>query len=262
MKESDSDEDEDDFFSLISRNENPLETENQSQETCAANSGLQPSSKHQSSSFQISEVDFRKMNEQIDHDEIKVDCLTSCNFFLRRFSNIREAASGSRVSDKQIKECCSKNEESTDILTAKTAFGFIFRYVVENSMTSVRASSSSSISNLKYENRILLSISNDSRRQVEVCVIKAMKTLRLGRIKSDSDVFKPSSAINCMGADGAFMRRFTDLYHVARTLNLDTASLYKNLQTNNTLLEGFSWHYYQGDDDPHGPGVGEVLLFQ
>jgi hypothetical protein len=209
--------------------------------------------------FQADEVDCTKNNGPIDYEEIEVDCYTSCNFFLRQFSNIKDAASRSKVPHQQIKECCAKNQETTNV-SSNAVFGLIFRYVLDSFTIAERSISPSSISNSEYEDRISLSIPNNSRRQVEDCVIKALKNLKQGRPKGDNSVFTASNAVNCMGADGAFMRRFNDLYHVAITLKLDTANLYKALKTKNTLVGGLSWSYYQGDDDPLGPGVGKVLL--
>jgi hypothetical protein len=279
-----------DSLSFIDSKIDLIENRDQIRDVWATDDRLQPSSVIQPYLFQANanEVNFSETNISIDlrinsfvNEEIKIDCFTNCNFFLRRFSDITEAAHGSQVKHQQIRECCTKNQECTGV-SSNAVFGLIFRYVIDGSIISERTSSSSSVSSSDYEDRISSSITSDSRRQVEICVIKALKKSKQGRLKAENGLFMASNAVNCMGADGAFMRRFNNRYDVATTFKLDAAILSKALghcgcggncvlncggncgltkaKIINGQVGGFYWRYYQGDDDPSGPGVGKVLL--
>jgi hypothetical protein len=270
----------DNSLRFIDRKVDLIENEDQIQDMWATDNRLQPSSVNQPYLFQANanEIHCSESNIYVDlrmnlsvNDDIKVDCFTNCNFFLRRFSDITEAAHGSQVNHLQIKECCTKNQKSAGV-SSNAVFGLIFRYVIDDSIISERISSSSSISSSEYEDRISSSITSSSRRQVETCVIKALKKSKQGRPKAENGLSMASNAVDCMGADGAFMRRFNNLYDVATTFKLDAANLSKALghvggvhghigaKRKNGHIGGFYWRYYQGDDDPSGPGVGEVLL--
>jgi hypothetical protein len=199
----------------------------------------------------------REREEDIDFDDIEVDCYTTENFFLRRYSNVKEANQCTKIecSFKRVMECCLSNRNRSEAVSttknvASSINNLIFRFIIDdtNASNSSKLSSSSSMSG-----------TIQTRRQVDNCVILALKEVRQNnRKKTEDSVFVTGTAVNCMGGDGVFMKRFTDVYQTSRLLKLETSKLINALLVKNTLYNGFYWGYYQGNDDVFGSGEGEV----
>jgi hypothetical protein len=201
----------------------------------------------------------REREEDINFDEIAVDCFTTEYFFLRRYSCVKGAHTGTRVPGGRIMDCCMRNRNLSisDSTAATSVNNLIFRFIIDDP----NDFDSSALSSRSVE--LNLQSLTQNRRQVDNCVIIALKEVRQDRRqKTEDSNFIANIAVNCMGADGAFMRRFTDPYHASRTLQLDTLKLRNAMLVKNTIgvLGGFYFGYYQGDNDPLGPGEGEVRI--